>query len=66
MDYDYTKHPIKTFMDAAIPVCLNCDNQFLGNTTSSDEIDHFIYDLGLDMSMEAKIEKAKDCVLTSA
>lgn len=46
MNFDFTKHPVTTFIKNNIPVCLNCDNQFLGNTTSSQEIDHFIYDVG--------------------
>jgi adenosine deaminase len=55
MSNDYTLHPVKAFLEQGIPVTLNSDNQFLGNTTSSAEIDHFVYDLGIDETLDNRI-----------
>jgi adenosine deaminase len=43
----YQDHPIKSMIQAGLPVTLNTDNRFLNQTTSTQEVLHGFLDVGL-------------------
>jgi len=55
---DYATHPVRTYLEHGLKVTLNTDNRLMSRTTLTDEYEHAVKALDLDVDAVCAIARA--------